>query len=236
MTDILIIGNRPNRNFICMNKIIDSFKNNVRIGFGEVGTNNDGSILDELELCSHEYHNFVKNDYDLERILSIYDGNYDKQRTTEIFPKFKQNLSIFNKVYHQPWDVGGNNSYLKSVGCPYSVIGLPRSGFSVMMDKILEGKRIFLVNFSLPQHYDEDVGFIGTHGPKDPEASKREVLLGNGCHDTANEVKIVRWLHDNEIIDASLCLINDDVELSYNLDGMKVSPYIKKKIEKYTKI
>ena len=233
-----------------MDKIIDSFENNVRIGFDVAGRNNDGSILDELELCSHEYHNLVENDCDLEKMISAYAGEYDKQRITEIFPKFKQNLSKFNKVYHQPWDIDGNNSYLKSVGCPYSVIGVPRSGFSIMMDKILEGKSIFLVNFSLPQHYDEDLGFIDTNGPKDPEVSKREVLIEQahaksfennktnwqGCHHTANEVKIVRWLHDNEIVDASLCLINDDAELSYNLDGMKVSSYIKKKIEKYTKI
>lgn len=244
--ETLIIGNKPNRNFTRMNDIVDSFKNNIRIGFGVAGDNNDGSILDELELCNHEYDNFIKNDYDLEKILSIYGNRYDKQYLTENYLKFKQALPKFNKVYHQPWDVDGNNSYLKSVGCPYSVIGLPRSGFSIMMDKILEGKRVFLVNFSLPQHYDEDFGFTEDR-LMEKKALKREQRAYKANvksfennekdwtwwqHHTANEVKIVRWLHENEIIDASLCLISDSVELTYHLDGMKVSSSIKNKLEK----
>jgi hypothetical protein len=228
-----------------MGKIIDRFKNNIRCNFIIPGGNNDGHICDKLAMCNHEYENFVTNNYDIEKILSIYTPRYDEGYVRETFPVFRDHMSKYNEIYFAQWNVSKHNSFLKSVKCPYSIIGLPRTGFTVMMDNILKRNSVFLVNFSLPHTEHEEFGFVEDRSMS-TQASSREVEIERSTvrkfeesgghwsryrHHTKNEVKIIKWLHERGIIDASLCLIADIPELSYDLGGMKFSNYMKQRIE-----
>lgn len=228
-----------------MGKIIDSFENNIRCNFVIPGINNDGSVFDELTMCNHEYHNFIVNDYDLEKILSIYTPRYDENYIKEIFSTFKENKTKYKKIYFTQWDVTKHNHFLISVGCPYPIVGTPRTGFTIMMESIINGYSVFLVNFSLPHTEHKDFGFVEDRS-MNKEASRQEVEVErnlikefeesggwNGLHNTKNEVRIIKWLHEKGIIDASLCLIEDTPKLNYNLGDMKISDYMKKKIELY---
>ena len=51
---------------------------------------------------------------------------------------------------------------------------------------------------------------------------------GGGCHSFSDEIEIVRWLHQNKKIDASLCLLNDTSEISVNEtdEGLEISGFI----------
>ena len=242
--DILIIGNKPCRNFP-MGKIVDSFKNNVRCNFIIPGRNNDGHTFDKLAMCNHEYNTFVKSNYELEKILSIYTPRYNEGYIRETLPVFRDYISKYNEIYFAQWNVSKHNSFLESVKCPYSIIGLPRTGFTVMMDNILKGHSVFLVNFSLPHTEHKEFGFVEDMIIND-QASRLEVEIersrvrkfeesGGGwdgtTHHTKHEVEIIKWLHERGIIDASLCLITDTPELSYNLGDMKFSNYMKQRIE-----
>ena len=228
-----------------MGKIIDSFKNNTRCNLVVPGRNNDGHIFDKLAMCNHEYKYFASRDLDWKKILSIYTPRYDEEYIRETLPVFRDNMSKYNEIYFAPWDVSKHNSFLESVKCPYSIIGLPRTGFTVMMANILKGHSVFLVNFSLPHTEHKEFGFVEDR-VMSVQASKREVEIerstvrkfeeseggwSSTIHHTKNEVEIIKWLHEKEIIDASLCLIADTPELSYNLGGMKLSNYMKQRIE-----
>ena len=244
MKDVLIIGNKPCRNFP-MGKIIDTFENNIRCNFVTPGYNNDGHLFDKLAMCNHEYHNYVKKDYDLEKILDIYTPKCDEKYIRETFSIFKENIPKYNEIYFAQWDVSKHNSFLRSVGCPHSIIGLPRTGFTVMMDCLIKKHSVFIVNFSLPHTEHEQFGFIEDRTiskqanilevKKERDAVKKFEESGAGwsnvVHHTKNEVQIIKWLHDVEIIDASLCLIADTPNLNYDLGEMNLSNYMKQKIE-----
>ena len=242
--EVLIIGNKPCRNFP-MGKIIDSFTNNTRCNFIIPGRNNDGYTFDKLAMCNHEYNNFVKSNHSLEKIFSIYTPRYDEGYIKEILPIFRDYISKYNEIYFAQWNVSKHNSFLESIKCPYSIIGLPRTGFTVMMDNILKRHSVFLVNFSLPHTEHKEFGFVEDRSMS-IQASKREVEIerstvrkfeesGGGwssiIHHTKNEVEIIKWLHEKEIIDASLCLIADKPQLNYILGDMKVSNYINERVE-----
>ena len=219
-----------------MGKIVDSFKNNIRFNIIIPGQNNDGSIFDKLAMNNHEYMHFVKHHNNLKKIFSLYTPRYDEEYLRKTFPVFREKLSNYNEVYFAKSDASKQSAYLKSVKCPYSVVGLPRTGFTVMINTLLEGHSVFLVNFSLPHTEHKEYGFIedrsmNVHYSKSDV--DRGISAGNGqqgCHYTLNEVKIIKWLHDREIIDASLCLISDTPKLSYNLGDMKFSSYMNQRV------
>jgi hypothetical protein len=241
--EMLIIGNKPCRVFP-MGKVIDTFKNNIRCNFVIPGYNNDGSVMDNLAMCNHEYTNLVSHDNDLKRILSIYGSRYDNDYIEYTYPLFRENISKYNKVYYAEWNVGKCNDFLESVKCPIPVIGQPRTGFTVMMESILKGYSVFLVNFSMPHTEHKLYGFT-EHRCIKSESTKQEVKIERGYaqnvttteesnparHYTKNEVTIIEWLHKNEIIDASLCLVSDKSELSYNLGDLNISSYINEKLK-----
>ena len=246
MKEVIIIGNKPLNNFP-MGKIIDSFENNVRCNFIIPGRNNDGHTFDKLAMCSHEYHYFKENDADLEEILNVYTPRYNEENIRETLPAFKENISKYSEIFHATDNTSESSSFLRSVKCPHSIMGLPRTGFRVIMDNIIKGYSVFLVNFSLPHTEHPEFGFVEDKN-MNTEASKSEVedersrvrkfeeggVWHPSVHHTKNEVQIIKWLHEEEIIDASLCLIADTPELSYNLGGLKFSNYMKQRVELYT--
>ena len=60
----IIIGNKPYKK-LQVNKLLDSFAQNVRCNMG-IPKENNGLIKDELAVCSHIFDNFVKQKSDWE--------------------------------------------------------------------------------------------------------------------------------------------------------------------------
>ena len=49
-----------------------------------------------------------------------------------------------------------------------------------------------------------------------------------GCHVNAAkyEIQIIRWLHKNNYIDATLCMLEDTEKVTFNYDDLKPSKFI----------
>ena len=231
---VLVIGNKPYQK-LSLDKLIDSFCNNVRCNFSLPNLNN-GSIFDELGLCNHQYENLVFSDYDVEKIINIYGDVYDVEHIKKYYHKYKENLSKYNQVYHAEFNVPKQNFFLRSIGCPYLFKAIPRTGLTVVIEKLSRDNKVFITNFSIKKEIRHSHYVQKSHIEKEfkSEENKRKGLPGlvPFCHDTDNEVTILRWLHQNEIIDASLCFLEDKESPLLNLSGLVASDYIVDLIKK----
>lgn len=227
---ILIIGNKPYYNFK-LNNIIDSFCNNVRCNFSLPGLNN-GSLFDELALCCHIYDNLVVNDRGIEKIMDAYDGVFDIEYTKKYFHKYKENLSKYNRVYHAQFDTPRQNSFLRSTGCPYYFEGsfIARTGLTAIIENLLKDNEVFVTNFSIKKEIRYSHYIQKSHAEKEFEneenIQKGLPPLMSTHHNADSEIKMLRWLHQNKIIDASLCFLEDKKDPLLNLNGLSASDYV----------
>jgi len=225
---VLIIGNKPYESFPIA-KIIDTFLNNVRCNFSLPNLNN-GSIVDELAMCNYIYHYFVKEPASKEQIIKMYGDAYDIKYIEENFSRYKEILSNYNRVYYASEDVSRQNSLLCSLGCPHLVETTPRTGLIVIIENLLKDYKVFVTNFSIKKEIRYSHYITKNYVEKQfrSEKNKKKGLPEEipTCHNTDNEIKILRWLHQNEKIDASLCLLEDKKDPSLNLNGLEPSDYI----------
>lgn len=157
---VLIIGNKPYHNFP-ITKIIDEFDNNVRCNFSVPNLNN-GSIMDELAVCCHQYTNLVNSNYSLNKIIEIYDHSYSVDYIKEYFHKYKENLSKYNLVWWAKHNIQEANNYLSSIGCPHLFDAIPRTGLTIIIKKLLKNNTVFVTNFSIKEeirhsHYVDNI-------------------------------------------------------------------------------
>jgi len=228
MKEVLIIGNKPYQK-LSLDKLIDSFCNNVRCNFSVPGLNN-GSRFDELALCNHQYDNLVRDDYDVKKIIDIYGECYDVEYIEKYFHTYKENLSKYNRVYHAEFNTTKQNLFLSSIGCPHMIEAVPRTGLTVIIENLLKDNKIFITNFSIKKEIRFSHYVQKSHIEKEfkSEENKRQGLPGliPFCHNTDNEIKILRWLHKSKRIDASLCFLEDEKDPVLNLEGLSASNYI----------
>ena len=158
----IVIGNKPYKN-LQVNKLLDSFAKNIRCNMG-IPKENNGSIKDELALCSHIYDNFVKQKMGWEDIVEYSKAEYKE----EYLRYFYDNFSI--KDYKSVWYAdasyvnGRYNNFLKSIECPYRFKTRPRTGFVCLLELILNKEKPFVFGFSITKetrksYYVEDFVF-----------------------------------------------------------------------------
>ena len=114
---MLIIGNKPFKE-LNVNTLIDSFKNNIRCNMG-IPKSNNGSIRDQLAVCSHIFDNFVTRKSDWKTVIEIYGEEYKE----EYLKYFYDNFSI--RDYKSVWYADASNvcrrynDFLERKKCPY---------------------------------------------------------------------------------------------------------------------
>jgi len=237
MKEVLVIGNKPYQK-LSLDKLIDSFCNNVRCNFSLPGLNN-GSLFDELALCNHIYDNLVVNsDRGIEKIMDAYGGVFDIEYTQKYFHKYKESLSKYNRVYHAQFDTPSQNSFLRSIGCPHYFEGsfIARTGLTVIIENLLKNNKVFVTNFSIKNEIRYSHYIQKSHAEKEFENEKNmqkglPPLIPTN-HNADSEIKMLRWLHQNKIIDASLCFLEDKKDPLLNLNGLSASDYIVDLIKK----
>ena len=234
MKEVLVIGNKPYQK-LSLDKLVDSFCNNVRCNFSLPGLNN-GSLFDELALCNHQYKNLVLFDYDIKKIIDVYGDVYDVGYIEKYFHKYKENLSKYNRVYHAQFNVPKQNLFLHSIGCPHLFEAIPRTGLTVIIENLLKDNKVFVTNFSIKKEIRHSHYVQKSHVEKEfkSEENKRQGRpeLVSFCHNTDNEIKILSWLHQSKTIDASLCFLEDKKDPLLNLNGLSASDYIVDLIKK----
>jgi len=218
---VLIVGNKPYENFK-FDDIIDSFDIIYRCNLAWPD-NNNGTKFGRLAMCDHIYLNFVSKSLSKKEIFDLYGSGYDNAYLSDWYDWFQSNKPNFEEIFHMAYNTSQWNSILSSYGCPHQVTRIPRTGFSTIFKALSESteshssSEVFVCCFSLSG--DE---FRKSFGLKD-ETAKAE---GQGCHDKNNEVNILTWLHNNQKVDASLCMLTDTEEPTLQTDNMQPSPFI----------
>lgn len=209
---IVLIGSKRYDKALFMDVVLDSFNSNWRFNWS-LPSPCFGTKYHNLYLNSHVYDHCAKKN----------DARKAKQKYKEIsfehFDLFFKNKQQYNKIEKQSTDWKRFNTFLKKQKCPHTFKKLPRVGMIKMMEIIMEKKKPFLYGFSL---YDEN----------DEHQLKEKPSLSN-CHDRNVEMKILRWLHMHNFIDASLCLIEDKPKLQWAPCELNPTPLIKNIMEHY---
>ncbi len=220
-TKVLILGNKPYTNFK-LDDILDSFDVIYRFNLARPGENN-GTKFGKLAMCGHIYPNFVGSPVSKERIIEIYSSEYELSYLTEWYDFFQANKNNFDEVFHQnEYNWREWNKMLESYGSPHKFSRMASTGYSTIFRSLLEGnKEIFVAGFTLcADELRESVG--------DSEGIAVKRNDGQSCHSFTDESRILAWLHHNEIVDASLCMIEDTKELTLkpNIYNTEPSEYI----------
>ena len=209
----IIIGNKPYKK-LQVNKLLDSFAQNVRCNMG-IPKENNGLIKDELAVCSHILDNFVKQKSDWDTVVKVYGEEYKQEYLKHFYDNFL--VKDYNSVWYADAESVQNkyNNFLKSIECPYIFKKQPRTGFVCLLELILKNVKPFVFGFSVTNetrksYYVNDFVF------------KREDD-GRSCHSKQDEVKILRWLHENNFVDATLCMLKDTNPTTIGGTGLKPS-------------
>lgn len=218
---MIIIGNKPYHN-IKLDNIIDNFDKNIRCNFGLPNYNNGTKVYVQFLNC-HVYENVQKNDIkkyinstntDEDYILNFI-NIFDKNNYKQII---KQNNSLQSKY----------NTHLKNINCPFTFNKIPRMGCNAIFDTLLQINgtdkfikddnidlnNIFLSNFSLNNENNQIEHLYNIN--KTP----------TDCHNIKDEINIITWLHNNKIIDATLCSLKDNILPTFDCSIIKPSIYI----------
>ena len=206
---VIVIGNKPFKN-ISLNKIIDSFDINYRCNMSSPNKNN-GTKYHNLGLCVHLYSNLITNKVSRENFLKFYQLEYKEDEVIAFFDSFDKGL--YNNVYFAKDNVVSYNQKLSTYGIGYRFTKQPRTGYTILFDRILASETVFISNFSVEDESRESY-YV------------KETAYETECHSKEDELKIIRWLHNNGKIDATLCMLVDSKELTLNCKGMKPTKFI----------
>jgi hypothetical protein len=128
------------------------------------------------------------------------------------YDKIPESLSKFKEVFHARFRTGVFNKALKQWGCPYHFSKIPRTGQTIIFENLLQKNKVFVAFFSLKY----DTG----------SASRNSIRGAGECHSSSDEIKIIMWLHEKGLIDATLCMLEDEEEPTLNCKDLLPSEFI----------
>lgn len=211
--NVLIIGSKFYE-YVCMDKIIDSFQKNIRCNLSIPG-NNNGNKYDMLIVG-----------WTLTKCIAQENGD-------KMFKDLK-NFKLFNVVHTDNffkaiWSGKYNYIYrtnkilnakiklfLNAINSPVNFTKTPRAGFGAITLGFRKSQKPFIVGFSI---YDEKYqcfyhkGFSNIHSDN------------SSCHDDNSlEREILRYLHSVNYIDISLCMIKNMYIPTFEINYKHVIP------------
>ena len=216
MKQVILIGSKPYKVFNC-STILDTFgSDNARFNLALPG-NNNGTIIGEQYMNCHVYDNYIKHR-----------GHPSKLRRyrSEFIPEY---INSFSKKFQQKkykairqrdgWLKPRSNSKLAKVGCPLRFSKHPRIGYAALVRNLISSGQVYVHGFSLAENDTNRCYYAMEH--KKPHKN---------FHDYDMEIKILKWLHDNGHIDATLCFLLDAQEPTLDCRQMKPSVAMVKKL------
>jgi len=193
---MLIIGNKPYR-LLDMNPILDSYPSNTRCNMALPNRNN-GTICDQWALCNHLYGNVIINKTEINKFKKIY-HKYKSEKIDDFFKDINKYKNLYKRIYHAKNSSGKLfNTFLKGKGSPYSFSKLPRTGYTSLFENLLKGEYVSVFGFSVINEVRS------TYYVKEGEEENL------AYHSKEEELLILNWLHNNNIIDATLCFLIDE--------------------------
>jgi len=198
---VAIIGSKHYDN-LNLSNVIDYFDRNVRCNLG-IPNGKNGTKKDEIALCNFIADRYLHNKYSWDQLKQIFEeksrGDFKEEGLKHFYDNF--NPSDYTQIWLIQPIVDRYNDILSLLKCPFKFSKQPRLGYAMILEKLYQGYIPVVIGFSI---FDEPR--LSSYG-----ATSKEVIY----HDKNDEIKILKWLHDSKIIDASLCLLEDTVDLRY---------------------
>ena len=197
----LVLGNKSYEN-INLNNLIDYFPNNLRCNLG-IPYGKNGSIKDDLSLCSHLYKYLIEETHSIDELWETYKNDgYDWDHFLFCVSSFEP--SDYTRIIYDDamCDTILCNHFLSSLGCPFKLSKRPRTGLASILKLLSEDLRLFIFGFSICDETRK------THYVKDFIFEKED--KGISFHSKNDELTILRWLHANGKVDATLCMLEDE--------------------------
>ena len=172
--------------------------------------NNNGTIKDQLVVCNHINKYFLTQESTWDNINNLYGKEYKEEYLKHFCETFKR--EDYNDVKYISAKTPSYNGYLKENNCPYKFSKQPRTGYICIFKEILAGKSPVVFGFSITKetrksYYVNDCRFVIEDA-------------GNSCHSKEDEISILRWLHENKFVDATLCMLQDEDSPILNCTGL----------------
>jgi len=219
VTNVLVIGNKQYCR-LSLDGIIDSFEHNIRCNMGLPG-NNSGTKYDQLGMCNHLYLNLISSPVNNEaEFYKKYTHAFMEDEAKKAYGNFIRNKHKFGRIFHAEFRTNLYNKFLSSIGCPAKFTKIPRTGYVIMIENLMAGNNVFVTNFSIKS--DEERNSFYTKPKTD-----------SVCHSSSDEVNILRWLHQNNKIDSTMCLLQDEAIATIECDGLEPTKFMKEKIERH---
>ena len=211
---VLIIGSKPYEK-LQVDNLIDAFKNNIRCNMG-IPCRNNGTVKDELALVGHIHDHFVIEKSPWKKVMEVYGKEYKHDHIDYFYGNFS--IKDYNNVWRAKADELKINFFLKKIGCPYKFSKPPRTGFICILNKLMDEFNDIppiIFKFSITEEIRK------TEYIKDWVFQKEED--GTSCHNKEDEIAILRWLHKNDYIDATLCMLQDSEAPTLNYEEIEPS-------------
>ena len=212
---ILILGNKPYVN-LNLNDTVNSFGTIRRCNFA-IPERNNGNLYGELHLCSHMSERLIDKPISRNEFVKFYMTDYKQGFLESYYDFFEENKHKFDSIKHANFRTEVFNNFLKENNSPYSFSKIPRTGYTVIFESILEKRHenICVFGFSVSDNIRRSHGSLLDNSESE----------GNGCHSKNEEISILKWLHKNEYIDATLCLLQDELIPTLDCSILKPSKF-----------
>jgi len=218
---MLIIGNKTYNNFD-FNEIIDSFGKNIRLNLGLPGNNNGTQTY--IQYANIHVHHNIKNkgihkyiedgvsDKYINEFKKIF---YSKNCDVCLIKQNNNNYILYNK-------------YLTNISSPYIFNRIPRIGCNAIFEVLIKSNDV-------KELIEEKEKIYITHYSLSDVELKKHLYYGKNkklsdCHSPERELLIIRWLHNNNYIDATLCAVQDSTLPLIDCQHIKPSNIITDKL------
>lgn len=212
----IIVGSKKYK-FNKLNTIVDKFENNYRFNMSLPGSNN-GTKYDKIILNNHVFDSLFQN---ITQNINKYNGTFSISNAHII--NFYNNIKKYKNVIKQKYqDIHDLNIFLNKINCNCKFTHLPRIGYQCVIDNVINNNKPYILGFSLvPFNFEEH---IYNKNLKYGNPSLNQIQRSG--HNEETEIKVLLWLHDNDYIDATLCMISNECEKYILLDCSIINPKI----------
>ena len=189
---IIISGGKKINIFNLDNLLYDNFDINFRIN---MNINKDLSNKKDLYyINNHLYKLFIKDKKDVDYLKQFY-SNTSEENILLFINIIQNNKENIECQYETGNEI--SNLILNKIKCPFRFSKQPRCGYQCILSLILHNKAT-VSGFGLS--YDEQETFYNNN------FSHEAIEI---CHSIQDEINILKWLHNNNYIDATFCSLTD---------------------------
>ena len=215
---IIVLGNKK-YDKLDITSIVDQFTNIYRCNLGGI-PNKNGNMYGNLVLCNHIYEALVTRPLNKQQFVNQYKSACDEKYLNDFYTLYQNNKEKFLSISYIHPNSTEYNQMLRGYNSPVEFVSRPRTGLAVIFHclKKYPNHKIIAAGFSMKQeprrsfYVKENYDETASHHPK-------------------SEIEILRYLHSCNIIDASLCMLEDINEYSFEKTELKPTKFMMEMIK-----